>query len=419
MRPLVLSVVALACAASLWLMLPDDRLLGRMYESEQRYADAIEALSRWSAEHPRDYATRWHTSELYLEVGSPTGALRTLHAMILDWPDDPKLRREAIRVHESRNDLRGTVSEYEALARILPDDVQTAHKLVDLHRFFQQDDRLLGALQRLVELEPKGYAQDELFGLLLFRGLYARAEAQLGPRIAAEPDDPALRSRLAELYLRMGRADDAIVQLRRAVALLPALDAPFDDLVNTLVTLGRADDAVDAWRGRVKVGGDPDLRRRFARFLLAHERWREGIGELRGAVRARPEDRALRIELVRALAGRARFTDALPHVERLAQDPEDMEAIALAARFHVWSGDSRGGLPWLRRWVSRAPGDAGARRMLADAAATAGRHREAARHFRWLARGDRRLWHIVAHHARRAGDRPGAIDALERAVAKR
>lgn len=286
MRPAAIVMVAAACAATLWLMFPDDRLLGRMHESGQRYAQAVEALERWSRAHPRDRGTRWHTAELYLEMGDPGGALRTLHAMILDWPGDPRLRRAAIEVHESRNDVRGTVAEYEALAALLPEDVGVARRLVELYRFFEDDAAHLDALRRWVRLAPEAPARDELVELLVFHGELAEAEGLLRPQVEATPDAPRLRERLAALYRRMRRTDDAVVQLRAAVALQPALDGPFDDLVATLLGAGRTDEAVAAWERRLGHGDDAELRRRFARFLLGRERWSEAAV----ALRASPDD---------------------------------------------------------------------------------------------------------------------------------
>ena len=284
---LTLGGLATICGLALALVFPDDRRLGHMYESDRQYPQAVLAFERWVGVHPLDKLTRGHLADLYLDVGDAAGALRTLDAMIRDWPDDPDLRHRVVDVYHSRNQIDPTLAHLEALSRLVPEDANVAEELADLYRYFGREKDLIAQLERILALDPRPSTTSELLELLLHHGEFERALRLLEPVVKRRPDWPQGHSELARVLIRLHRIDDAVVHLTKAVNLQPDLEAPFDDLVTALVQAGRVEAAIRAWRTRLDSHPyEHLLRRRLAEFLMDQNRGAQDAGDRETAIEA-------------------------------------------------------------------------------------------------------------------------------------
>ncbi|MFI4876002.1 MAG: tetratricopeptide repeat protein [Blastopirellula sp. JB062] len=89
-----------------------------------------------------------------------------------------------------------------------------------------------------------------------------RATDMLEEAVAAEPDNAAFRDSLGWAYYRQGRYEQAIGQLRQAVAKLAEPDPVLlDHLGDALAAAGREQEAVKAWREAVALLGKEDEQR--------------------------------------------------------------------------------------------------------------------------------------------------------------
>jgi tetratricopeptide (TPR) repeat protein len=100
----------------------------------------------------------------------------------------------------TRMDLRQALRTYEQIKAMAPEDERTRKALMDLN--YRLNNRV-DAIKELDEL-MRLYARQRRPDLIM---------QVLEEQVALYPDEMALRSRLAALYARMGRRDDAVTQL--------------------------------------------------------------------------------------------------------------------------------------------------------------------------------------------------------------
>jgi tetratricopeptide (TPR) repeat protein len=143
-----------------------------------------------------------------------------------------------------------------------------------------------------------------------------RAVPELQRAVALNPRDAGARQRLGDLLARTGRLKEAEEQLLRALDLAPANVAAMNSLLQFCSTPDRAGHAA-------LLGG-------LARMVRDAER---ELQVLRRQCRDRPDDRAARSALARALGRAGRPLEARDHWERAAEGnaPPDLKAAFAAS----------------------------------------------------------------------------------------
>ena len=96
--------------------------------------------------------------------------------------------------------------------------------------------------------------------LLLQQQRYAEAAGMLEPLAAAKPDDALVATNLSIALRNSGRADDALIAARRALAASPANAGAFNALGLAALELGLDEEALAAFDGGLRLSpGDPAL----------------------------------------------------------------------------------------------------------------------------------------------------------------
>jgi len=85
------------------------------------------------------------------------------------------------------------------------------------------------------------------------------ATAEFERAVAADPDTPLLRQRLANLYVRVGKLDRALQEIDRVLAVEPENVEALELRGGILSALGRDDEAVATYQHVLTL--DPDRRR--------------------------------------------------------------------------------------------------------------------------------------------------------------
>jgi tetratricopeptide (TPR) repeat protein len=250
-------------------------------------------------------------------------------------------------------------------------------------------------LRTLLALRPgQSYVTQLLAGLdaaaslsLLGRGDRAAAAAALAPHLSEDSPPVAVLmaslklslagedlDRAVEVLRALGREEDAAV-IRQGAELKAALKAC--DLARALVA-GRE-------LARLKPGS-PIIKLQLGLLLLRTGDPEGGIAALREALAAEPEwDVSLRV-LCRALVAEDRVPEARKLVEvRLADDPDDCTALALAGEVRLAAGDYVGAEAFAERAIDLGGADGIARQVLLRAAlATDGAGSALARAESWI-----------------------------------
>jgi Flp pilus assembly protein TadD len=180
------------------------------------------------------------------------------------------------------------------------------------------------------------------------RALLAREQARHRAMLALQaaehmvqtaPQDAGSRNFLGAEYLRAGRVDEAIDQLRGAVQLNPNHAEAHNNLGLAEQSKGRIPEAIGAFRRAVSLKpNDDSMHLNLANALSAAGRTAEAVEEWRRTLAINPDSADAHNNLGIALGSRKQIDEAIVHFERtLAINPGYAEAhnnlaIALGAR---------------------------------------------------------------------------------------
>jgi tetratricopeptide (TPR) repeat protein len=164
----------------------------------------------------------------------------------------------------------------------------------------------------------------------LQRGRLDEAEAQFQQVIAAAPDDPSGYANLGITYMRAGRFEEAETQLRRA----QRLDPTNADIGLSLARLYAASQRTAEARTTLEelLAEQPDNAR--ALYALAQLDSADAAGDaryeerLRSILALQPNNVAVRVELMNALAARQEADSVIRHLEEIRRIPPDLPAEA-------------------------------------------------------------------------------------------
>lgn len=242
---------------------PDRRLLlGQVAEFLERHEDAL----RWYRSVPggtERWPARLRTASVLQELGRPDEAFAALRALQSD-PDAPDgVRRDAWLLEAELRQASGDgTGELDALARGLaafPDDPALLYARA--LAWERRDDiaRVEADFRRILVAEPDNVATLNALGYTLAdRTTRYREALELIDRArVAEPDNPAIIDSYGWVLYRLGRHDEALVQLRRAYSLQKDAEIAAH-VAEVLWTGGEREEARRYFREALEL--DPDNR---------------------------------------------------------------------------------------------------------------------------------------------------------------
>jgi tetratricopeptide (TPR) repeat protein len=252
------------------------------------------------------------------------------------------------------------------------------------------------------------------------RGDFAGALAQLEPLAKAQPRAPAAQCELGLAYGALGRGDDAIAALRRALALKPDLVDAWRALGDHLHAIGDVAGADAAYASQIKAATrDPRLLAPAA--ALQDGRVAQAESLLREHLKQHPTDVAA-IRMLAEVAGRlGRYGDA----ERLLARCLELAPGFLPARHNMAvvlmrqqrAAEARDAT---RVLLEREPRNPGYRSLMAAVLSQLGEYDESIRLYEGVLAeyvGQPKLWMSYGHSLKTAGRTDDAIAAYRRAAA--
>jgi serine/threonine protein kinase/tetratricopeptide (TPR) repeat protein len=271
----------------------------------------------------------------------------------------------------TRESLRGSVAAFEKAVALDPGYAPAwAGMGLPLYLLYQDGDtlaalqarraRALAAAEKAVALAPELSDALSTRGFLrgAVRGDWAGATTDLEHAIALNPSDAAARRRYGILLKDLGRMDDGLAQLRKAVEI-----DPLGHSWNTLGVLeqfaGNLEAAEAAFRRYSQIAPDSvDSRLNLARNQVLRSRLKEALA----LFEALPDEAS-------RLWGRAVVEHGLGH--RAASDAalkvlvekDGLEGAVRIAEVHAWRGDEDAAFEWLDRALADPGSLAGEFRM--------------------------------------------------------
>lgn len=205
---------------------PDRRLLlGKIAEFLKRYGEAVEWY-RGVSGGPQMSEARLRAAGALYELGRKPEALAEARALQSDASADDDARRDAYvleaELHQRADDARGELDAFERGLAAYPDD--SALLYARGLAWERRDDvaRAEADLRKILVAEPENVAALNALGYTLADRTtrYEEALALIDRARTTDPDNPAIVDSYGWVLYRMGRTKEALLQLRRAWALV-------------------------------------------------------------------------------------------------------------------------------------------------------------------------------------------------------
>jgi Flp pilus assembly protein TadD len=144
--------------------------------------------------------------------------------------------------------------------------------------------------------------------------------------IQSEPDSVALHDDVAVLYLKLGRANEAVAHFARSAALNPASAAAHFNLGTALGISGRIDDAIVQFREALRLRADyAQAHNNLSGMLLQRGEIAEAVGHVGEALRLDPSSKEAQANAAQAVRLAERKAD-----ENNRKSPVDLDVLAAA-----------------------------------------------------------------------------------------
>ena len=147
---------------------------------------------------------------------------------------------------------------------------------------------------------------------------------------------------LGGAHLAMGDVDQGIEEMRKGIALNPTRSAGYKYLAATLTGLRREDDALQVWKDLEKADpSDPDASRAIAEILIKQNRYGEAVTGLEAALKQKPDDGQLLLELGNAYVHTGNKEKGIATLQAAAVTPSLLNDVAYAlAENNLQLGDA-------------------------------------------------------------------------------
>lgn len=290
--------------------------------------------------------------------------------------------------HGLRGDWTQAAHELAVAAESAPDDALVWYLLGEFRRRDGQTEQAVDAYQRVLQLRPGlDQARAALGRTLLQSERPAEALPWLTEAVDRKPDLGSGWWDLAVATAALGRYNQALSHLDRAVALGERTDALWQLRGMVLARLGRYPEAAAALKRLVlQSPHDPALLNNMAFCLAGNGRFEEALPYYLRAVALDPADSSLLLSLAACLQGLDRHAEALDYLDRLPPHPGDADRALAFTRSYLALGEPTKALGCLNKTLHLHPGRSDLLRAKADALLQAADVPRARAYFRYLLR---------------------------------
>ena len=346
---------------------------GRTGEAYRQYLWLVE-------QQPDDAQTRLKLTELAVIRMDWEEAVRHFGPLPEQLPDDPTVKsigtalayRQAI-LDEDAPAREAAVTQAEALLASQPDSIILHRVLVDGYLRAQQSDKALEMVDKTIALEPDNRELYNIrLALLAQLGNAEAIEAQLLDMFERFPDDENVKPTILRFYVAQQQTDKAEAFLRSQVDPNDPDINRFVELVQFVATVKGPEAALQELDAELAARPDNRVVQALRAGLVFEQgQTDEAIAAMEAALAgAEPSEETnnLKVALARMLVATGNDVGARAQVEEvIAADPNHVEALKMSARWDIDSDDPEGALASLRTALDRAPQDAEAMTLMAEA----------------------------------------------------
>jgi tetratricopeptide (TPR) repeat protein len=182
------------------------------------------------------------------------------------------------------------IAAYEQAAKLQPKDAEP-HLSAGL--LLENDNKFADAesqYKQALALDPSPDALTALANLYMRGRRFPQAEEYLRKLVSAQPENAAAHIQLGRVLAAEGKNDAAVAELEEGAKYAPADLSVQRDLADLYLTLGKNEQAEVVYRSLLtKSPNDPELRRNLGQSLLQEKKYAEAQQEFLMAVKLKPD----------------------------------------------------------------------------------------------------------------------------------
>jgi len=224
-----------------------NRLLGLIYVNQNRNPEAIERLRAASLSAPGDARVLALLGEQYLVGHYVAEAVQCLTEAVRQNPDNPALRDLLIEAYQDQKDLPKALQTAQEAAARFPDNPRFAYEEGQQLANIGDYQKALPYAEKAIKMDPTLHFAYDLMGDILARsGQYAAALTNFRKARNIMPGDELALKGIAENLIHLERYPEALTGLKQAIAVRPQDANLYFSLMQVYVRLGRREDAAQA-----------------------------------------------------------------------------------------------------------------------------------------------------------------------------
>ena len=260
---------------------PARMLLAEMFESEQRYKDAIDVYKEVRASSPLHWSARIRIASNMSSLERVDESITLLRSMAAEKPKDTTALIIVARVLRAQERFEETIATYNKVFEriyVQNDELQKHHWVLLYERGVayeraKQWDAAEADFLKALELRPNEPRVLNYLGYSwIDRGVnLERARTMIEKAVSKRPEDGYVVDSLGWVFYRLGRYEEAVKYLERAVELRPQDPIINDHLGDAYWRAGRKLEARFQWNHAIDLGAEekmiPDIRAKQANGL--------------------------------------------------------------------------------------------------------------------------------------------------------
>ena len=260
---------------------PARMLLAEMFESEQRYKDAIDIYKEVRASSPLHWSARIRIASNMSSLERVDETITLLRSMAAEKPKDTTALIIVARVLRAQERFEETIATYNKVFEriyVQNDELQKHHWVLLYERGVayeraKQWDAAEADFLKALELRPNEPRVLNYLGYSwIDRGVnLERARTMIEKAVSKRPEDGYVVDSLGWVFYRLGRYEEAVKYLERAVELRPQDPIINDHLGDAYWRAGRKLEARFQWNHAIDLGAEekmiPDIRAKQANGL--------------------------------------------------------------------------------------------------------------------------------------------------------
>ncbi|MDE3135569.1 MAG: tetratricopeptide repeat protein [Acidobacteriota bacterium] len=307
---------------------PDLRAQAQAALAKQDYKSAIDLLTKYVAEAPKDPIGHFQLGYAYTALKQWTQAADEYKQAIAL---DPKLAPAQMNLGLVllRSDPAAAVEPLSQAAALSPNEVRPQLLLAMALERSGQPAEAAAAYRAAVKIDPKNFdSHYELARILLSLKQPADAETEFRLALGLQPKSPDALAGLSESLLEQNKTEAGTKELEAYLAVRPSDASARVRLAGILATAGHLDDAM-AQLAQVPDQGPeaPAAWRLRGEILLAQKNYAAAIDPLQKAAAALPNDADLHADLGQALLNEKKYEAAAKDLTRaVTLDPKRVRA---------------------------------------------------------------------------------------------